>query len=228
MNQLYLLLLLIFGSFFLLRINYIESIAASYEQTINLLGLLSLISILSTYFYQKKKSQENIEKNLSSISLIDIDSNATASIKNTSSVDGSILNVKIYKPLNIEKAIKNSNFTLFASNSQLSYEENFRRLTSSKDLTTWENTPRLECDLSIGEVTKLHLKNLEEESYFCHFAPIKIITTSPTGKVSTKIMLFRYAASGLRKTQIDPFIKEDLHPYDEWTLIYSKKLLTPT
>lgn len=204
-------------------LNNLEKLTKDYQYTFQALGSLGILGIPFTWYQWKKKEQEGLRRNLSSIS-VDVNLEAVAEIKNTSSVDGSELLIKVYKPYNFEDANKNEEFLKYVAISKKDYLEKSKSLIKY-DLISWSPDPSLVAVLSIGEIAKFHLKNLQEE-LFVHFAPIKIIISSNNsfGEPKEKYMLFRFVNEKLRNIPGDNFIQTEMHPYGSWTLINSKML----
>ena len=164
-------------------------------------------------------------KNLSSISITDVDNNAVAKIKNTSIVDGSNLFVKIYKPNNFENPIKNEEFLKYTAATEDDYKEK-RQQISNFEAVSWNKEPILRAQLAIGETAIFHLKDCKETRFFMHFAPIKIIISSAEYNKERNIryMLYQFSSPELIESANDDFMKNKLHPYGEWILVYSKSV----
>ncbi len=205
----------------------IEHFAKHYQHTIQAMAvLISLIGIPIAWFVSwwkmKKRSLEILEMNLVSISVINVSSDAIAEIKNTSAVDGSDLLVRVYKPIDFESVNKNPDFLKYVANSKQDYTKK-KKILSNYSNISWNPEPILNAQMSIGESVKFHLKDINEEKYFVHFAPVKIEISERSDRVNrTKYILFRYASVGVRSLGFDNFITNELHPYNKWTLIFSE------
>jgi hypothetical protein len=183
---------------------------------------LGVLGILFTWWQWKNKEHENLVKNLSSISITGIEADGTAEIKNTSIIDGSDLFVEVYKPHNFENPYGNEEFMKYVANSEENYKDKKRKIINF-DSINWNPEASLSVRLSIGEVAKFHLKDIQKEKLFVHFAPIKIEIRSSPAKIPEKIrfMLFQFSSSELRRSEYGDFIKNSLHPYDKWLLTTS-------
>ncbi len=205
--------------------DFLDYFSSRYENVFQAIASLGIFIIPLTWWQWKKKEKEALSRSLSSISVIDIDASAIAVIKNTSNIDGSILFIKIYKPFDFERFEKNGEFLKYVAGCQEHYAEKKKNLIKFGGINWAE--PALCAKLSIGESLSFHLKDVQEVSKFVHFAPVKIeISLSESDneeKPIIKYMLFEYASSELRTaTSADDFMKNQLHPYNKWHLIFSK------
>jgi hypothetical protein len=216
-------------SVFKLLLDDIKLFAIDYQYVFQMLAPLSLLGVLSAWIYQRKTERERLDRNLASISITNINSEAVITIQNTSGVEGTDLLIEVYKPLDFEQPYGNENFMRYVANSQPSYESKLKLLRNHEPVI-WESRPVVEARFFIGEKVDFHLKDIKqgisstETEKWVHFAPIKIIIKVPNSSVwVTRYIVFRFAHEDLRGDS-DGFMSTSLHPYGSWTLIYSKNI----
>jgi len=191
----------------------LNKLTNDYQYIFQALTSLGVIGIPITWWRWKKEERENITRNLSSISITEITSDGIAYIKNTSSIDGSDLCVKIYKPKELEIEGK------YKENDSDKISTKQEELSENIENEDWEKEHCLNLQMSIGEVSFFHIKhtNLEGEKYkYIHFAPIKIEVKHSHLKnfKMEKYLLFRLIPNN--------FSNDDFHPHDKWVIIFSK------
>lgn len=203
--------------------NKLERLTKDYQYTFQALAVPgSVLVFVATWWRWKIREKQSLMRMLSSIS-VSVNSDAVAEIKNTSSVDGAEVIVRVYRPYNFEEAEKNKEFLKYVAGNKEEYLMK-RELLIKRRLVNWEKDSILNAKLAIGESVNFHLKNIQEEKRFIHFAPIKIgisLDVNNAQEVKQKYMLFRFAHLGLRENS-DDFLKNRVHPYGKWSLVYSE------
>ncbi len=205
----------------------LEYFAKDYQYTFQALTSLGVLSILLVWWRQKKEDRERLNKNLASVSIVDVTPDGVVTIKNTAGLDGTSLLVSVYRPFDFEHMFSNENYMKYVANGPDGYREKLEAL-HNPNYPVWATDATLDINLSIGEIARFHLKDIQqdlipgEHQKWIHFAPLKIIITEPISKITvTKYMLFRFSSSVLRQDH-DTFLKNNLHPYDTWALLYSR------
>lgn len=160
----------IFRNFFL----KLEMFSYDFKNTFQAITSLGILSIPITWWYQNKQKHEKIIRNLTSISIVSVSSDAIADIKNTSTVDGSSLQIKIYKP-------KDQEFLKCVANSEDIYRSK-KDLLLNPDYVLWESAPSMDVSLSIGEIAQFHLKDIQEQRGGCPFCANKDNNERPIGR----------------------------------------------
>ena len=197
----------ILGSFFM----GIEELARKYKNSVQLILVIGVIGGFWKFLYDRKQERE---RNLASVSIINVRDDGVATIQNTSS--SSILRVKVCRPRNFEKA-ESETFLGYTARSEKDYKE---KVSSLKNTSNWENIcweKILEADLFIGEKTSFHIKNVaDEDGALVHFAPIwiEIRLRGNGSEPKMKRVLFRYVSKNLQNSE--GLGKDKYHPYGKW------------
>ncbi len=215
---------------FAVLLDGIKFFAKDYEYVFQMLAPLSLLGILLTWLYNRKVDHDHLQRNLASISIIDVSEDAIATIKNTSGVLGTDLLIKVYKPADFERPYGNETYLQYVANNEVFYRDKLKSLRNPQ-LISWESFPTIEARLFISEQIDFHLKDTgrevkeNESEKWIHFAPIKIIVKDPNSDFEiTRYMVFRFAHKSLTLDS-DDFMKCELHPYGRWVLVYSQNIV---
>ena len=193
----------------------IERVSKENQHSLQLLQALAILGIIFSWWKWKREENEKEERNLSSISFVDVDDNAVATIQNTSS--SSILVIRVCRPDNFGQSEGNKTFSEYVADSEEKYREmtSFLLDTSNWKSIQWENI--LTAELFINEKAIFHIKDVrDEDGALVHFAPIQIeICLKGNGfEPKMKRVLFRYVSKNFQNSE--GLGKDKYHPYGKW------------